>query len=118
MAVSTPDRFTGPVWHVNNFVRTYPLLTGGLGVLFFLLVVITVGRLFVEETGALVGYAPPDQRPGSEYWLGTNTMGQEMLAIMVYGTPLTLQIGLIAGVIGLIAGTIMGFVAGFYGGFW
>jgi peptide/nickel transport system permease protein len=86
--------------------------------LFVLLLFITVGRLFVEESGALVGYAPPDESPGGEYLLGTNTMGQEMLAIMVFGTPLTLQIGLIAGVIGLFFGTIMGFVAGFYGGFW
>lgn len=118
MAVTTPERFSGPIWHVNNFVRTFPLLTGGLVMLFFLLVFMTVGRLFVDETGTLVGYAPPDVSPGGEYWLGTNTMGQEMLAIMVYGTPLTLQIGLVAGVIGLIVGTIMGFVAGFYGGFW
>jgi peptide/nickel transport system permease protein len=118
MAVTTPDRFSGPVWQVNNFVRTFPLLTAGLIMLLVLLLFMVVGRILVDETGTLVGYAPPDQSPGSEYLLGTNTMGQEMLAIMVYGTPLTLQIGLIAGIIGLVVGTIMGFVAGFYGGFW
>lgn len=111
-------RFSGPVWHVSNFVRTFPLLTAGLFMLFFLLLFIVVGPLFVEEEHTRVGYVPPDLSPSREHPLGTNTMGQDMLAVMVYGTPLTLQIGLIAGVIGLVVGTFMGFVAGFFGGFW
>lgn len=118
MAVSGAQKFTGVTWHTTNFVRTFPLLTAGLLMLAALLLFMILGPMFVDERGVDVGIAVPDQPPGGEYLLGTNSMGQDMLAVMVYGTPLTLQIGAIAGVIGLVLGTIMGFVAGYYGGFW
>jgi len=77
-----------------------------------------IGPLFVDRDSVNVGYAMPDQKPSSEYLLGTDTVGRQMLAIIIYGTPLTLKIGLIAGVIGLSIGMVFGMVAGYYGGFW
>ncbi len=120
MAIDSAEdqRYTGVVWHTTNFVRTFPLLTAGLAMLLALLLFIVIGPIFVPEEDTRVGYVIPDQSPSREHLLGTNTMGQDMLAVIIYGTPLTLQIGLIAGVIGLVVGTIFGFVAGFFGGFW
>lgn len=39
-----------------------------------------------------------------------------MLAVIVYGTALTLKIGLMAGTIGILIGTVIAFVAAYHGG--
>jgi peptide/nickel transport system permease protein len=77
-----------------------------------------IGPFFIEREAINVGYAMPDQRPSREYLLGTDTVGRQLFAIIVYGTPLTLRVGLIAGMIGLGVGMVCGFVAGYYGGIW
>jgi peptide/nickel transport system permease protein len=99
-------------------LRAFPMLTAGLAIMIAIVLFSVIGPLFVSEDGIKVGYAPPDQRPSREYLLGTDTVGRQMLAVMVYGTPLTLRVGIIAGIIGLAIGMIFGFVAGYYGGFW
>src|SRR3979411_2049540 len=59
----------------------------------------------------------PDLPPSMVLPLGTDTVGRDLLAVIIVGTPLTLSIGLIAGVIGLGIGTVFGFVSGYYGGY-
>ncbi|GIV77876.1 MAG: peptide ABC transporter permease [Litorilinea sp.] len=97
-------------------IRQYPLLLTGIVLVLAVALFGPVASLFVDENGAKVGAAMPDQPPSLEYPLGTDTVGREILAVLVVGTPLTLRIGLIAGVIGLGIGTLFGFLAGYFGG--
>lgn len=101
-----------------DHVRTYNQLVTGLTVILLVVLLGTAGPLAVNVDGAKVGAAPIDQPPSLRYPLGTDTVGRELLPVLVVGTPLTLSIGLIAGAIGLGIGTLFGFVAGYYGGFW
>lgn len=105
----------GRAW---RFLTGFPVLVAGLALVLIVALFSLFGRLFVDPSDANVGAALPDQPPSSEYLLGTDTVGRELFAIVVYGTPLTMQIGLIAGAIGLVVGMIFGFVAGYYGGIW
>jgi peptide/nickel transport system permease protein len=93
-----------------------PLLAAGLALLLIILLFGPLAALMVDTDGAKVGSALPDQKPSTEYPLGTDTVGREILAVIVVGTPLTLRIGLIAGTIGLGVGTLLGFLAGYFGG--
>lgn len=99
-------------------LRAYPMLTAGIVIVLAIALMSLLGPLFVERQAANVGYALPDQPPSRAYLLGTDTVGRQILAVLIYGTPLTLQIGLMAGAIGLGVGMLFGFVAGFYGGIW
>ena len=94
----------------------YRQLTVGLVVIAALLLLGLVGPLFVDVGGAKVGSAIPDLTPSPEHPLGTDTVGRDLLSVMIVGTPLTLTIGLIAGVIGLGIGSVFGFIGGYYGG--
>jgi peptide/nickel transport system permease protein len=94
----------------------YPMLTVGLVLILAIVLMSLIGPHFVEKDRINVGYALPDQKPSREYLLGTDTVGRQMLAIIIYGTPLTLKVGLIAGMIGLVVGTAFGLISGFYGG--
>lgn len=91
-------------------------LTFGVGLLLLIFLFWAVGSIYVSPDDARPLSALPDQRPSLEYPLGTDTVGRELLAVMVHGMPLTLRLGLIAGSVGLAVGIILGFTAGYAGG--
>ncbi len=76
-----------------------------------------VGRLIVPEEMAEVGAGRPAKPPSAEHWLGTDQQGRDVLADLIYGTPTSLEIGVIAGLIGVTLGALVGLIAGYAGGF-
>jgi peptide/nickel transport system permease protein len=98
-------------------ILSYRQLTVGIVIIAAVVLLGLVGPLFVDVNGSKVGSAIPDLLPSFEHPLGTDTVGRDLLAVIVVGTPLTLSIGLIAGIIGLGVGTLFGFVGGYYGGY-
>jgi len=99
-----------------NYVRRNPALGLGLLLLLALILFATAGGLFVPRSGAYPLAAPIKLAPAEEYPLGTDAVGRDLLATLIYGTRITLSIGLIAGVIGLAVGTVLGFMSGYFGG--
>lgn len=75
-----------------------------------------VGRLFVPKDMAEVGAGLPAKPPSAEHLLGTDQQGRDVLADLIYGTPTSLKIGVIAGLIGVTIGGLMGLVGGYFGG--
>jgi len=51
-----------------------------------------------------------------EHFLGTDNLGRDVLSRLIYGTRVSLTMGLIIVVIGAVIGIILGGIAGFYGG--
>jgi peptide/nickel transport system permease protein len=61
--------------------------------------------------------APRLLAPGEEgHLLGTDHLGRDMLAQLVYGARVSLTIGLVAASISLLVGVIVGSIAGYFGG--
>lgn len=54
--------------------------------------------------------------PSSEYWLGTDHMGRDLLSRIIYGTRTTMIVALIITAGCFIIGTIVGVTAGYVGG--
>ncbi|WP_138420699.1 nickel transporter permease [Aquibacillus sediminis] len=55
------------------------------------------------------------QAPSSEHWLGTDELGRDIFSRIVYGTRISIQIGVIAVGISAIVGIFLGCVAGYFG---
>jgi len=55
-------------------------------------------------------------QPSSEHWLGTDTVGRDVLSRLIYGIRPTLLVGSVTILIAAVAGTILGLVAGYFGG--
>ncbi len=104
-----PSRF------VEALGRYRLLIAGGILVLLISLFGL-VGQLFVPEEMSEVGAGRPAKPPSAEHWLGTDQQGRDVLADLIYGTPTSLEIGIIAGVIGVTVGALMGLIAGYAGG--
>ena len=54
--------------------------------------------------------------PNEKFWLGTDTLGRDLLSRMIYGARNSLIIGLLANGAAVLIGTTLGVVAGYLGG--
>ncbi|MEY8838221.1 ABC transporter permease [Cribrihabitans sp. XS_ASV171] len=63
---------------------------------------------------------PPFFMAGSEpgYWLGTDSLGRDVLSRMIYGARVALFVALVAATITCLFGSALGLLAGYYGGWW
>ena len=66
------------------------------------------------------GVALQNAGEGSEsayvYWLGTDTMGRDVISRLIYGARVSLAVGLLSPVIGFFLGGILGCLAGYFRG--
>lgn len=54
--------------------------------------------------------------PSSRHWLGTDSLGRDMLARLIYGARVSMTVGIVTAVISLLIGTVYGALAGWFGG--
>ena len=60
-----------------------------------------------------------DQRvtpPGPTHWLGTDQLGRDLLARLIFGGRVSLTVGLLATVVSLTIGLLYGAISGYFGG--
>src|SRR6266542_6938771 len=119
LAVPSQTQRFGPSQRtlVLRYLRRNKSLVVGLAILIFLVLFGVVGAMVVD-TGKLAYplATVPLQPPSSEYPLGTDKDGRDLLAVMIRGLLLTGTVGLIAGTIGIVFGVLLGFISGYYGG--
>jgi peptide/nickel transport system permease protein len=56
------------------------------------------------------------QSPSGEHWLGTDEVGRDIFARLIYASRISLSIGFLAVVVAIIVGTSVGALAGYFGG--
>ena len=103
-----------------KLLRRYPTTpTAMVGILMLLAVIviaISAGWFYPRNPLSLAGR--PLQWPGDnpQFIFGTDQVGRDIAAQILYGARVSLAISLFATVIALLIGVLIGAVAGFYGG--
>jgi peptide/nickel transport system permease protein len=89
----------------------------------FGLLVVIVLILVATFADVLAPYSATDtnpnamfQMPNSQHWLGTDQLGRDMLSRIIYGSRVSLTVGLSSVVLAVFIGLPLGLIAGFYGG--
>ncbi|WDP90437.1 MAG: ABC transporter permease [Desulfobacter sp.] len=102
----------------NFFKKRINLALGGLIVLFFVAMAVFAPVLApyhpVDDADLMVAEEPPS----AAYWFGTDSQGRDILSRVIYGSRISLSIGLVTQVINTIIGIILGVTAGFFGKWW
>jgi len=97
-------------------LRKNRLAVAGLVFLIFVAITCLLGPLFsaygYEEQRLDLGASPP----GTKHWLGTDTLGRDLLVRTLTGGRVSLGVGLAATFVALTIGVVYGAVAGFVGG--
>jgi ABC-type dipeptide/oligopeptide/nickel transport system permease subunit len=55
-------------------------------------------------------------KPGAKYLLGADFMGRDLLSRIIYGTRISLSVGIVGALTAFIIGVFYGVVSGYYGG--
>jgi peptide/nickel transport system permease protein len=86
----------------------------------FILVIMVAGAIFAHW---LAPYDPLLYHPRSvalppsaQHWLGTDSAGRDVLSRVIYGTRISLSVGLVSVLLGGLTGAALGMVAGYLGG--
>jgi peptide/nickel transport system permease protein len=91
-----------------------PRLVTGLSIVGFFVLLGAIGPLFVRDPNAISTaiYSPPS----AAHWLGTTSIGQDVLAQLVVSTRASLEIGVGAGVLATLISIVIGITGGYVGG--
>ncbi len=107
----------GP-WQVaiQRFLRHKAGTAASALLLLIIAVIVLAPILFIPADAAL----RPDplsvrQRPSAGHWLGTDEVGRDILARLIYGGRISLTVGLLAMAVAISLGVILGSLAGYYG---
>jgi peptide/nickel transport system permease protein len=88
-------------------------------VIFSLIVLVAIFAPWIADYNKVVvkmNIAERLQHPSALHWLGTDELGRDILARMVYGARVSLMIGISAIFVSLVVGLVLGGAAGYYGG--
>ena len=90
----------------------------GLVILIVFVLMALLAPLLVSSTGLDVTKAtgPPLEAPSWAYPLGTDNQGRSVLTLIIWGSRISLMIGLLAALVSMVVGAILGIVAGYRGG--
>lgn len=58
------------------------------------------------------------QGPSAAHWFGTDELGRDVFSRILYGSRLSLTIGILPSIISLVVGIFFGLLAGYFGGWW
>lgn len=104
----------------NAFLRRFCRNKGavvGMFVLLWVMLVALCGPLIIEHSPWDMVDAPFVGPMGSDgRWLGTDTMGRDILAGVIHGARVSLLIGFVSTVVSLLIGVSLGAIAGYFGG--
>jgi peptide/nickel transport system permease protein len=110
------NRFGSMAAGTWSYMRRNPELIAGLCLLLALIAFVAIGHAFVNMDKVRPLSTRPLLPPSASLPFGTDKQGRDLLAVMIVGTPQTLEIGIFAGLIGVSVGTLLALVSAFYGG--
>jgi peptide/nickel transport system permease protein len=97
-------------------LRRNPLAMAGLAVVLGLLLVAAIGPSLLSHSPILQTLTDRLQPPSAEHWFGTDQLGRDIFARVVYGSRITLKLIFLVSLIVLPVGLFVGTVAGYFGG--
>ena len=86
------------------------------GILIILIIIAILAPVISPYDTTQQDYTAILQGPSSQHLLGTDEFGRDILSRILYGSRISLSIGIVAQVLASIIGITMGAIAGYYGG--
>ena len=103
-------------WH--RLIKNKGAVIGMVFLVLLIVIALLAPVLFDYETDVIgQNISERFMKPCKEHWFGTDEVGRDLFARVLWGARYSLAIGVGAVALGLLVGLITGSLAGFYGGF-
>ncbi|MDJ0800939.1 MAG: ABC transporter permease [Calothrix sp. MO_167.B12] len=112
-SISLQTSSTNNAW--RKFRRNRQAMLGAVVLLIIVLSVI-LGPLIYSTPINKIDFAQSTLPPSWEHPFGTNDLGQDILARLLYGGRISIAVGVFSMLVAIFLGTVIGAVSGFYGG--
>ena len=90
--------------------------TLGLALIALIAVVALIGPVLAPYNPLIPSPLDRLKGPSSAHFFGTDSLGRDILSRVIFGSRISLAIGLISVTISLVPGTLLGLLAGYFGG--
>ena len=100
---------------VDTF-RQNRMALAGLGIVLILVFIAVFAPLLTRYNPYAMDLNQQLLPPSFRHWLGTDKFGRDLLTRILYGTRISLIIGLVTSFFSILIGAIMGIMSGYYGG--
>ena len=112
------ERFSTSIRRLRGFWALYKQsrigMFGVLLILAFIAVALAAPWIAPYDPRALVG--KPFERPGEDHRLGTDQVGRDIYSQLIWGTRISLMVGLFASAFSVAIGTVIGLLSGYFRG--
>ena len=116
LAAAGPDRarsLASDAWHD---LRRRPLFLIAMALIAVLLVLAAVPQLFTSVDPSAGDLARSRQPPSAQAWFGYDLLGRDVYARTIYGTRVSIVVGVLATTFTVLIGGTLGMLAGYHGG--
>lgn len=87
----------------------------GIGIILFFALMAILAPVITPYDPKRIEFMPW-QKPSAQHLLGVNSYGQDIFSQVVYGSRVTMTVGIFAGLLTSLIGVVVGLVAGYKGG--
>ncbi|MCA1723283.1 MAG: ABC transporter permease [Thermomicrobia bacterium] len=96
--------------------RRHRLAMAGSVVVVLLVLLTVIGPLLWKTPIDTIDFAASKAAPSVKHPFGTNDLGQDLLARIIWGGRISLSVGVVAMLVSITVGVVVGALAGFFGG--
>ncbi len=114
--LAVPRRPVSPAQEAWRRFRRHRLAVVSLVVLLFLVLAIALGPFLWRVPIDEIDFSAQLARPSLEHPFGTDDLGQDLLARMIYGGRISLAVGVAAMVVAVVVGILVGAISGMASG--
>lgn len=101
-------------WDVWDQFKTHRGALAGLAVFVSIILFVLVGPMVWQVDPGQLNIRLRNQGASWEFPLGTDQLGRDLLARLMYGGRISVAVGLVAMFLGLVIGTLIGVLAGYF----
>ena len=101
---------------INSFARHYPLGFAGGALLVVMGIAAVLAPLIAPHDPLIQDIPNRLNAPSSQYWLGTDNFGRDVLSRTLYGARISLYVGFASVGLATVVGMLIGVASGYLGG--
>jgi peptide/nickel transport system permease protein/oligopeptide transport system permease protein len=101
---------------IKNMIRTNKVAAISGMLIIIIIIVAVFAPVFAPHDPYAIDLLTRLKGPSAEHLLGTDELGRDVLSRIIYGSRVSLFVGLVPTLLSMIIGTVLGLISGYFGG--